>query len=70
MQRDRHAAAWAEPQSSPMPKTNEIITDVIRNAKIPFRQVDDRPDKPRKHRYERRKIKEYIKLGDWSETVA
>jgi hypothetical protein len=53
----------------PMPRTNEVITDVIRNPKIPFHQVDDRPDKPRKHRYERRKIKEYIKLGDWSESV-
>jgi hypothetical protein len=49
-----------------MTKSLDVITDVIRNTKHPFRQVDDRPDKPTKHRYERRKIKEYLKLGDWT----
>ena len=57
-------------QSRPMPKSNDIITDAVSNAKHPFRQVDDRPGKPKKHRYERRKVKEYIKLGDWSEQTA
>jgi hypothetical protein len=52
---------------STMSKTVDIITDVIRNAKHPFRQVDDRPDKQKKNRYERRKVKEIIKLSDWSE---
>ena len=47
-----------------MTKTLEFISDIIRNPKHPFHQVDDRPDKPQKHRYERRKIKEYIKLAD------
>ncbi|HXT41754.1 MAG TPA: hypothetical protein VN887_17235 [Candidatus Angelobacter sp.] len=52
-----------------MTKTLEVLSDVIRNNKHPFRQVDDRPDKSKKHRYERRKIKECLKLGDWdSET--
>ena len=49
-----------------MIKTLDVIADAIRNTKHPFRQVDDRPDKPKKHRYERRKIKEYIRLGDWA----
>ena len=49
-----------------MTKSIDAIDDVIRNNKHPFRQVVDRPDKPTKHRYERRKIKEYLKLGDWS----
>ena len=48
-----------------MTKTLDFISDLIRNSKHPFRQVDNRPDKPQKHRYERRKIKEYIKLVDW-----
>jgi len=52
---------------STMSKTVDIITDVIRNAKHPFRQVDDRPDKQKKNRYERRKVKEIIRLSDWSE---
>ena len=49
-----------------MTKTLDVISDVIRNTKHHFRQVDDRPDKPKKHRYERRKVKEYLKLGDWA----
>lgn len=48
-----------------MPKSLDIISDAIRSTKHPFRQVDDRPDKPRKHRYERRKVKEFIRQGDW-----
>lgn len=47
-----------------MAKTIEAIADTIRNTKHPFRQVDDRPKKPQKHRYERRKIREYLRLGD------
>lgn len=49
----------------PMTKSLETITEAIRNAKHPFPQVADRPDKPHKNRYERRKIKQYIQLGDW-----
>ena len=47
-----------------MTKTMEVITDVVR-GKHPFHQIDDRTEKPMKHRYERRKIREYLKLGDW-----
>ncbi len=53
-----------------MSKSNDIITNAVSNAKHPFPQVDDRPGKSKKHRYERRKVKEYIKLGDWSEQTA
>ena len=49
-----------------MIKTLDVIADAIRNTKHPFRQVDDRPGKPKKHRYERRKVKEYIRLCDWA----
>ncbi len=48
-----------------MSKSLEIVTEVIRSTKHPFRQVDDRPDKAHKNRYERRKVKEYIKTSDW-----
>ena len=50
-----------------MLKSLDLISDTIKNPKHPFRQVDNHPDKPQKHRYERRKIKEYIKLADWME---
>jgi hypothetical protein len=47
-----------------MTKSLEVISEAIRNPKHPFRKVDNQPKKPRKHRYERRKIKEYLHLGE------
>jgi hypothetical protein len=49
-----------------MTKSLEAIIETVRNPKPPFRKVDNQPKKPLKHRYERRKIKEYLHLGDWS----
>lgn len=49
-----------------MMKAMDVISDVIRTAKNPFRQLANRPDKPQKHRYERRKVKQYIHVGDWT----
>lgn len=48
-----------------MTKSLEVITEAVRNPKHPFRKVDNQPKKPLKHRYERRKIKEYLHLGEW-----
>jgi hypothetical protein len=53
-----------------MTKTLDTLAEVIQNPKPSFRQVDDRPEKAKKHRYERRKIKEIIRLGDWSQQNA
>ena len=50
-----------------MTKTLDVITEIIRNPKHPFRKADDRPVKAQKHRYERRKVKEFIRLGDWAQ---
>ena len=50
-----------------MTKTLDLITEVIRNPKHPFRQTEDRPAKEQKNRYERRKVKEFIKLGNWAQ---
>jgi hypothetical protein len=48
-----------------MTKTFNLIQDTIRNSKHPFRQLDSRPAKAQKNRYERRKIREVLRLGDW-----
>jgi hypothetical protein len=48
-----------------MIKTLEVITEAIRDPNHPFRKADNQPKKPQKHRYERRKIKEYLHLADW-----
>ena len=48
-----------------MTKTLDVIAETIRNTKHPFRKIEHTPEKPKKNRYERRKIREFIKLGDW-----
>jgi hypothetical protein len=47
-----------------MIRTLDFISDTIRSTH-PFRRVAERPQKELKHRYERRKVREFIKLGDW-----
>ena len=54
-------------ENGTMTKTLDIITEIIRNTKHPFRKADDRPVKAQKRRYERRKIREFIRLGDWAQ---
>jgi len=48
-----------------MTKSLENITEVVRDPKHTFRKADSRPKKSQKHRYERRKIKEFLHLADW-----
>lgn len=49
-----------------MTKTPDVIHETVRNTKHPFRQTNAQPDKPKKNRYERRKIREYLRLSDWA----
>jgi hypothetical protein len=53
-----------------MSKTTDFLAEALRDSKHPFRAVGDRPKKPQKHRYERRKARECLKLGDWSADLA
>ena len=48
-----------------MIKTLDVINEAVRNPKHPFRKTDNQPKKAMKNRYERRKIREYLHLGDW-----
>ena len=48
-----------------MTKSLEVISETVRNPKHPFRKIDNQPKKPLKHRYERRKVREYLHLADW-----
>ena len=57
-------------ESVTMTKTLDVITEIIRNPKHPFRKADDRPVKAQKHRYERRKIKEFVRLSNWAQEKA
>jgi len=60
-----HESLYLNKGNLSMTKSLEVISEAIRNPKHPFRKVDNQPKKPLKHRYERRKIKEYLHLGDW-----
>ena len=48
-----------------MMKTIEAMGEVIRNPKHPFRKTEHQTKKSLKNRHERRKIREYLHLGDW-----
>ncbi len=48
-----------------MNKIAEPISEVVRDPKPPFRKTENQPKKAQRHRYERRKIKEYMHLSDW-----
>jgi hypothetical protein len=48
-----------------MMKTLEAMGEAIRNTKHPFRKTEHHTKKSLKNRHERRKIKEYLQLGDW-----
>ena len=48
-----------------MTKTVAFISEVLHVSNPPLRQLAYRPHKPQKHRYERRKIRECLRLADW-----
>ena len=48
-----------------MMKTLEVMGEAIRNPKHPFRKTEHHTKKSHKNRHERRKIREYLQLGDW-----
>jgi hypothetical protein len=50
-----------------MTKTLNLIQEIVCNTNHPFRQSDSRPAKSQKNRYERRKIREFLHLGDWTD---
>ena len=48
-------------------KAIDSMSEAIKDPKHPFRKTDSQPRKSQKNRYERRKIKEFLHLGDWSQ---
>jgi hypothetical protein len=46
-------------------KTLEAIHETIRNSKHSFRQADPRSGREHRHRYERRKVKAFLRISDW-----
>jgi hypothetical protein len=48
-----------------MTKSLDLITEAVSNSKFASRRAENQPKKPQKHRYERRKIREFLHLADW-----
>ncbi len=46
-------------------KTADMMVDLVRTNKHPFRIADQRASKVQQSRYERRKIREFLRLGEW-----
>ena len=47
-------------------KNTEIVSGLV-NEDHPFHQVQTQPGKAKKHRYERRKVRNILKIADWGE---
>jgi hypothetical protein len=48
-----------------MMKTLAVMGEAIRDPKHPFRKAQHHSKKSLKNRHERRKIREFLQLGDW-----
>lgn len=48
-----------------MTKSIDMVSEIIHSHRPPLRQMINRPYKQQKHRYERRKVREYMRLADW-----
>jgi hypothetical protein len=66
-----HNRAKERKEDETMTKSLELIAETVHCSKLAFRKTDRQPRKPLKHRYERRKVREYLHLADWltGETV-
>ncbi len=49
-----------------MAKSHEQVAEVIQNHRYHPRNAESRPQKAQKHRYERRKVREIMRQGEWS----
>ena len=47
-----------------MIKKPDVVTGLL-SEEHPFHQAQTQPGKAKKHRYERRKVRSILKIGDW-----
>ncbi len=50
-----------------MVKNSDAMSEAVLDSQHPFQQVDSLPHKQQKHRYERRKVRQFLHNGEWSE---
>jgi len=46
-------------------KTSVLLSESSSKAKNPLRAAEGRSDKPQQHRYERRKVRQFLRATDW-----
>ena len=49
-----------------MKKNTEIVSGLVNEEHL-FHQVQTQPGKAKKHQYERRKVRNILKIADWAE---
>jgi len=48
-----------------MAKSHQQLAEMVQSHRCHLKNADSRPQKAQRHRYERRKIREFIRLSDW-----
>jgi hypothetical protein len=48
-------------------KSMSLLSESSAKPKNPFRAAESRNDKPHQHRYERRKVRQFLRVADWSD---
>ena len=74
-----HAGAWLASSGDGLPilrlllytlysmkKNTEIVYGLV-SEEHPFQHVQTQPGKAKKHRYERRKVRNILKIADWDD---
>jgi hypothetical protein len=51
-----------------MRKNTDVVSGLVREEH-PFHQAQTQPGKAKQHRYERRKVRGILKVGDWGEEI-
>lgn len=54
--------------STYMNKKTEVVSGLV-SEEHPFHQAQTQPGKAKQHRYERRKVRTILKIGDWGEEI-
>tara|TARA_Y100001934_G_scaffold125435_1_gene152654 strand:+ start:400 stop:573 length:174 start_codon:yes stop_codon:yes gene_type:complete len=49
-----------------MKKKTEVVSGLV-SEEYPFHQAQTQPGKAKQHRYERRKVRNILKVADWGE---
>jgi len=51
-----------------MKKKTDVVSGLV-SEEHPFHQAQTQPGKAKQHRYERRKVRSILKVGDWGEEI-